>query len=214
MCSRRCTRSSTRQARTRRRTRTRTRIRGQQRSTSTRHDAVHNAGTRRRHQPQQQTREVSKQKSSNTPTGEPTNTFYDCTTKLSNQMKNRRPTGGRRRSKFHSKAGTHRHHPTTDPSVRSPLCTSVHNPHWTPISLLTKKTSDRATPRHTTYSRSKDQDREPPLGTSRCGSQQLTSRRHSTQFGTAAYGRLHRNKALRSHTSSCSQITTTTNHGQ
>ena len=68
------------------------------------------------------------------------------------------------------------------------------NPHWTPASLLTKQVSDRATLRETTHSRSNSSDREPPSGTSLCGSQPSTSKKKpSTQWNTAAYkGARHR----------------------
>ena len=110
----------------------------------------------------------------------------------SNSHKQPLPNG---RSKVIHMSGTHHHHGTTDPTVRSPSCTnslassssSVYNPHQTPTSPLTKQPSDRAAPRQATCSRSSNSDREPLSGTSRSGSQPSTMRDDLTT-GTTAHG--------------------------
>ena len=140
----------------------------------------------------------------NTPLGESTHTHYDCTTSHQRHSKNRQHTGGIRRSKSLLRARTHRHHPTSDLSVRSPFGTrssassssNAHNTHAhkTPVSLLAKQASDQATPRPT-CTHSSNSDGEPPSRTSHFGSQTLT---YSTQLSRAAYGRLCENNALRS----------------
>ena len=103
-----------------------------------------------------------------------------------------------------TKAETRHHHPTAGPCVRPPSVanfsasssSSVHNPHWTSLSLLAREASDRATPRQTTHLRSNNSDREPPSGLSHLGSQPLTSQRHSTQLSTIAYLRALRDQGV------------------
>ena len=139
---------------------------------------------------------------------------YNCTPRPTNSHKQPRPNG---RSKVIHMSGTHHHHGTTDPSVRSPSCTkssassssSGYNPHQTPTSPLTKQPSDWAAPRQATCSRSGNSDREPLSGTSRSGSQPSTSKNIATVENSLRMEGLTRSKTSRNNTYSHSRGSTT-----
>ena len=121
---------------------------------------------------------------------------------------NHHQSGRTRRSKLYTRAGTHDHKQTTDPSCANSSGSSSsrnYNPRLTSTSPVTKQASDWSAPRQTAFSRASN---SAAVGRSH------RLQRSLRQWNTAGYGRLSGSKASRSHTYSYSQNCTTSNKHQ